>query len=601
LTSQRATPGTLVSPTLRMALLNGIEAPVKRHLAAGGSPNIVDQAGRPLLWLAAARGHSGLCRVLVDAGADPQAVATEGTSILEAAKLSGCRDTLEYLEGAIGRLCPPRTSAADEPDPEGNNSFEVGPMLGIQREGVVSRESSVLGDDRDGAGHALLWEEEVVTTLPGLDDGECTLAATTIQSRITCSKVTEVNTDWEDVEIIFPTVKRGRVSFGGLNERFLRQVAGMLTSGFIDGSVHEAWLKSACESYEGDFQEGDVETRLRMLLGEHGVAVVDQSWIVPSPPAPDADPEELGEEDLAFLSCLGRDRYQELEPFYRNLQHYPLLTEEEERAAGIRWINCGDEAGVQALVSGNIRFVFAEAKKFFDDRLEFGDIVGEGILGLYEGSRRYDPCRENRFLTYAAWWVRQSILRALSSYGNGIRYPYKLGTALARFRWVLQREERRNGNPTAPADLAGKGIYPLAEAEFLHRIHQFTTVIPLDEFFGEPKRDLASTVFDPFSACQARQDDMLLRKALSHLSTKERDILVRHFGIGGRREETLEEIGQSMQPPISRERVRQLEARALERIQKRFPELRMQLEDQRAVAWPTEPLCTKQEPDDEFE
>jgi len=537
-----------------MAVLNGVDGPLMRHLEAGGNPNLADPEGRTLLWLAAARGRAAMCARLLASGASLDASASDGTTVLAAAMASGCKETLDLLS-SLGGL------SRSEP-----STGLAGAAAGSLKEGVLDLEADCSG----AADLDFDWESdpEPVEAPPPCEVG--TVSAATIHSRISTSRVIEPDTSWDDVEIIFLTVRNDRVSYLGLDEEFLRRVAGILASAEERGEVPAAWVADCIGAYQGDFEEDAVEGRLRMLLTEHGSGI-DESGSCIAGEAPEADPEGLGEDDLAFLACLGRDRFQELDPFYRNLWDCPLLSEEEERMAGFLWTCEGDDAGIQRLVRGNIRFVVKEARKYAIDGLEFGDVVGAGILGLYEAAKRYDPTRENRFLTFAAWWTRQSIMQVVIRHGLGLRFPSKIASEVSRFGWASRRLAWRQGYEPDPQEIAAFAGFTPEESASLEPLHRASRHESLDvQADTMPQPPDPGT---PLTHAIQDSDAERLYRALEMLTEKERDIVSRHFGMLGRDEETLEEIGSSMVPPISRERVRQIEARALDRIRKRCPDL----------------------------
>jgi RNA polymerase primary sigma factor len=112
-----------------------------------------------------------------------------------------------------------------------------------------------------------------------------------------------------------------------------------------------------------------------------------------------------------------------LDKYFDSIRDLPLLTAEEERINGRLWQNDRNPEGLRYLVEGNLRFVVKEARKFQGMGLDLLDLISEGNLGLIEAAKRFDPERENKFLTYASWWVRQAIFHALAEHGSKIRLP----------------------------------------------------------------------------------------------------------------------------------------------------------------------------------
>jgi len=149
---------------------------------------------------------------------------------------------------------------------------------------------------------------------------------------------------------------------------------------------------------------------------------------------------------------------QTLQSYLNEISMIPLLTVEEERALGYR-VRMGDEEAVQKLVESNLRFVVKVAKKYRRYGVPFLDLINEGNLGLIEAARRFDPERNVRFISYAIWWIRQSILTVLSDMSHPLRLPlkvnnmlYKVGLTASRFANDL------NGKPSLHDIAGGVGL-----------------------------------------------------------------------------------------------------------------------------------------------
>lgn len=178
--------GGVLNPALRMAVLNGVDGPLMRHLEAGGNPNLADPEGRTLLWLAAARGRAAMCARLLASGANLGASASDGTTVLAAATASGCKETLDLLSSLGGS---PRSE----------------PSTGLADIAAGSFQETALDLEADCPATENLdfdWESdpEPVEAPPPCEVG--TVSATTIHARISTSRVIELDTSWDDVEII---------------------------------------------------------------------------------------------------------------------------------------------------------------------------------------------------------------------------------------------------------------------------------------------------------------------------------------------------------------------------------------------------------------
>lgn len=260
-----------------------------------------------------------------------------------------------------------------------------------------------------------------------------------------------------------------------------------------------------------------------------------------------------------------------LNKYFDLIRDLPLLTVEEERINGRLWQRHRDPEALQRLVTGNLRFVVKEAWKFQGMGLDLVDLISEGNLGLIEAAKRYDPERDNKFITYANWWVRQSLFHALAEYSNRIRLPQKVAGQLGRIRRLTARLEQDLGREPIVQDLVEASQLPVDEVEWIQRLQLTMTPVSTELMLGDSDLtlgDLIEQTTQPSPLDTLEQESFLnqLQQSLDLLQEKERQILTLHFGLGGGDPVTLENIGQAFKPPICRERVRQLEERAFSKI-----------------------------------
>jgi len=264
-----------------------------------------------------------------------------------------------------------------------------------------------------------------------------------------------------------------------------------------------------------------------------------------------------------------------LDKYFDSIRDLPLLTAEEERKYGRLWRDDGNPEGLRYLVEGNLRFVVKEARKFQGMGLDLLDLISEGNLGLIEAAKRFDPERENKFLTYASWWVRQAIFHALAEHGSKIRLPQKVAGHLVKLNRITHRLGQDLGRPPTVADIvAAAPQFTVEEVDRLQVLQQTTSTVSTEQGMGDNDLTLGDSLEQsiepsPMDAMdnEAFQDQM--RQSLAMLSEKERKILRLHFGLNGCEPMTLEKIGQTFDPGISRERVRQIEERAFSKIRDR--------------------------------
>lgn len=264
-----------------------------------------------------------------------------------------------------------------------------------------------------------------------------------------------------------------------------------------------------------------------------------------------------------------------LDKYFDSIRDLPLLKADEERKYGRMWQNDGNPEGLRYLVEGNLRFVVKEARKFQGMGLDLLDLISEGNLGLIEAAKRFDPERENKFLTYASWWVRQAIFHALAEHGSKIRLPQKVAGHLVQLNRITHRLGQDLGRPPTVADIvAAAPQFTLEEVERLQLLQQTTTTVSTEQGMGESDLTLGDSLEQtiepsPMEAMDNEAFQEQVRQSLAMLSEKERRILTLHFGLDGNDPMTLEKIGQSFDPGISRERVRQIEERAFGKIRDR--------------------------------
>jgi RNA polymerase primary sigma factor len=246
----------------------------------------------------------------------------------------------------------------------------------------------------------------------------------------------------------------------------------------------------------------------------------------------------------------------------------PALSIDEERDLGAR-ARQGDAAALRRLVESNLRFVVSYAKRYRGLGVPFLDLIHEGNLGLMEAARRFDPSRNVKFISYAVWWVRQALLHVLSDQGRIISVPPKLsGPASKLGRHLAALALQLDRDPT-PRELADDLDISEADATALMLISGED--VSLSDHVGgrEDRReveDLLEQVMVPAVDEELVHEAVVdqLRKAVAELGKKEREVMRLRFGLDGADPKTLQEVGDRLK--LSRERVRQIEARAKEKL-----------------------------------
>ena len=256
-----------------------------------------------------------------------------------------------------------------------------------------------------------------------------------------------------------------------------------------------------------------------------------------------------------------------LEKYLQDIAKEKLLTAEEEVELAQR-IKAGDEKAFERLVRSNLRFVVSVAKQYKNQGISLQDLINEGNMGLMKAARRFDETRGFKFISYAVWWIRQSILQAVAEQSRIIRLPANQVGALARLKKVASvLEQQLNRKPTTK-EIADEINMPVAKVEALLDIN--THVISMDApIEGQEEGSFLDIYVNDSemstdALVEQQSNERAVHKSLDILTPKEQRIVKMYFGIGVPREYSLDEI--AMEMDLSRERTRQIRDRALRRL-----------------------------------
>ena len=256
-----------------------------------------------------------------------------------------------------------------------------------------------------------------------------------------------------------------------------------------------------------------------------------------------------------------------LEKYLQDIAKESLITPEEEVELAQR-IKEGDQRALDRLVKANLRFVVSVAKQYQNQGLSLQDLINEGNLGLIKAAQRFDETRGFKFISYAVWWIRQSILQAVAEQARIIRLPLNQVGAVSKLKKTAAMLEQEYQRRPSTAELAKELDLPEAKVESLMgmNMRQISTDAPLDDddegSFLDVYVDQDSAATD--EAVENESDNNAIKHALSMLSDKERQVINMYYGIGTAREYSLDEIALTM--GISRERTRQIRDRVLKRL-----------------------------------
>ena len=256
-----------------------------------------------------------------------------------------------------------------------------------------------------------------------------------------------------------------------------------------------------------------------------------------------------------------------LDKYLSDIAKESLLTTEEEVELAQR-IKAGDRTALEKLVKANLRFVVSVAKQYQNQGLSLQDLINEGNLGLVKAAQRFDETRGFKFISYAVWWIRQSILQAVAEQARIIRLPMNQVGALAKVKKAVSMLEQKLERRPTVKEIADAVDLPEDKVDQLMSLNSraVSTDAPIDDQDDTNFLDIYVTEDEvqTDSAVEKESTSRAIRRSLDMLNEKERTIICMYFGLGSTREYSLEEI--AMKLNISRERTRQIRDRALKRL-----------------------------------
>jgi RNA polymerase primary sigma factor len=256
-----------------------------------------------------------------------------------------------------------------------------------------------------------------------------------------------------------------------------------------------------------------------------------------------------------------------LDKYLQDIGKEELITADEEVQLAQR-IRQGEQWALEKLCKANLRFVVSVAKQYQNQGLSLPDLINEGNLGLIKAARRFDETRGFKFISYAVWWIRQSILQALAEQARIVRLPLNQVGSLSKLNKATVRLEQRFERPPSPDEIAKELEIP--EHKVQETLKMSTRTVSMDAPLDQ---DEEVKLLDVFVAEDTPStDDKLIReslaqeiqRSLSTLTEKEREIINLFYGIGVPHSYSLEEIGSMFD--LTRERVRQIKEKAIRRL-----------------------------------
>jgi len=340
--------------------------------------------------------------------------------------------------------------------------------------------------------------------------------------------------------------------------------------GYLTIDEIQTWLEESEVSKE-QVQE------LHAYLDDQGIDVVDgdgrpaksegssveASAAAASEPRPEQSSSKKVEIDLTVEPSLDSLRL-----YLRSIGRVQLLTAEQEVSLARR-IERGDMMAKQRMIEANLRLVVSIAKSYLGRGLTFLDLIQEGSMGLIRAVEKFDYRRGYKFSTYATWWIRQAVTRAIADKGRTIRIPVHMVEKLNKVVHVERQLVQQLGREPTSEEIAAELETNVREVRDVLRMAQ--QPVSLEKPIGEEEEsELGDFVEDqtaesPFELASERLRRENLRRALAALPEREREVIEMRFGLTGERPYTLEEVGRAFN--VTRERIRQIENHTLKKLE----------------------------------
>ncbi|CAN1551582.1 MULTISPECIES: sigma-70 family RNA polymerase sigma factor [Lacihabitans] len=258
---------------------------------------------------------------------------------------------------------------------------------------------------------------------------------------------------------------------------------------------------------------------------------------------------------------------QSLDKYLQEIGKVDLLTPDEEVILAQK-IRDGDQLSLERLTKANLRFVVSVAKQYQNQGLSLGDLINEGNLGLIKAAQRFDETRGFKFISYAVWWIRQSILQALAEQSRIVRLPLNRVGSLNKISKTFSELEQKFEREPSPEELAE--VLEISANEVVDTMKISGRHVSVDAPFVQGEENSLLDVLENDTEIRPDQElmnDSLRRevlRALSTLTQREAEVIMFYFGLNGEQAMTLEEIGEKFN--LTRERVRQIKEKAIRRL-----------------------------------
>jgi RNA polymerase primary sigma factor len=256
-----------------------------------------------------------------------------------------------------------------------------------------------------------------------------------------------------------------------------------------------------------------------------------------------------------------------LKHYLKEIRNYGLLTFEQEQELGRR-VHRGDKNAKARMIESNLRLVVAMGKKYINRGLPFPDLIEEGNLGLIRAVEKFRPEKGFRFSTYASWWIKQAIERAIKNQGRTIRLPVHIAEDLSRYTRAVRRLTQELKREPRPEEIAKRMRTSVQKVRSLSEVARetYSLDMPVGEQEENSLKDMIvdETTTSPLAVLTEENNRHYLQDWLGRLNANEREVIELRFGLRDDTPKTLNGIGRKY--GITRERVRQIEAQALNKL-----------------------------------
>jgi RNA polymerase primary sigma factor len=269
---------------------------------------------------------------------------------------------------------------------------------------------------------------------------------------------------------------------------------------------------------------------------------------------------------LKITQSITNRESQSLDKYLHEIGKVDLITAEEEVILAQK-IREGDQAALERLTKTNLRFVVSVAKQYQNQGLTLGDLINEGNLGLIKAAKRFDETKGFKFISYAVWWIRQSILQAIAEQSRIVRLPLNQVGSLSKISKAFSKLEQEYEREPSPEELAD--ILETTVDKITDTLSNSGRHVSMDAPFVQGEENTLLDVLDNHE--QSTDSNLIneslseeIRRSLSTLTEREKEIIILFFGLGTNHQLSLEEIGEKFN--LTRERVRQIKDKALQRL-----------------------------------